>query len=167
MGGSSATRSHSCSDSFSRFNFEARRARTSSRSGWSFVDSSAPRQSARNSLSGPSFQTHPILRIGVRVCHCNSSGRRSQFLCRKLLDPLDNLSSESISVHPFHERCEIGRILCGKRLYSFQQQMEFFLIELPIKIQAEKIIAEGDLLRHLELLREVIPRSQLIARPSI
>ena len=57
-----------------------------------------------------------------------------------------------------HERCEIGWILCGKGFYPFQQQVEFFLIELPIKIQAEKIIAEGDLLRHLELLREVVSR---------
>ena len=45
--------------------------------------------------------------------------------------------------------------------------MEFFVVELPIKIQAQKIIAEGDLLRHLELLREVIRRGEVIACHSI
>ena len=120
-----------------------------------------------NFLASPSFQSRPILRVCVRVRHGDSSRRRSQFFCRQLLDPLNNVSSESILIHPLDERGEIGRIFCRKRFYSFQEQAEFFLVELPIKIQTEKIIAEGDLLRHLELLRKVIRGGEVIAFHSI
>ncbi|PYK25985.1 MAG: hypothetical protein DME52_07390 [Verrucomicrobia bacterium] len=66
-------------------------------------------------------------------------------------------------IHPVQERYEIGRIARSKRFHFFQQQPELFLIELPIKVQAEEIIAECDLRRHLELLRKVIRRAEIIA----
>src|SRR6266567_2646958 len=58
---------------------------------------------APHSFAGPSFQSRPILRFSVRVCHSNSGWRRIQFLCRKLLYPLNNLLGKFISIHPFYE----------------------------------------------------------------
>ena len=71
---------------------------------------------------------------------------------RQLVEPLQDIGSETIIIHPIHEEGEIGRIARGKWFYFLQQSCEFFLVELAIKVQAKQIIGESDLLRHLELL---------------
>src|SRR5262249_46632094 len=45
--------------------------------------------------------------------------------------------------------------------HSLEQLPEFFLIELPVKIQAEQVIAKHNIWRHLELLRKVICGSEV------
>ena len=40
---------------------------------------------------------------------------------------------------------------------------EIFLVELPIKVQTKEIIAERDLRRHLELLRKIVRRDEVVA----
>ena len=84
-------------------------------------------------------------------------------LGRQLVEPLQHFGSETIIIHPIHEEGEIERIARGKWFYFFQQSFEFFLVELAIKVQAEQVIGESDLLRHLELLGQRVGRVEITA----
>ncbi len=78
----------------------------------------------------------------------NSAGNLSLHLSISAVRPLRFIQSMS-------ER-EVGRIARRHRFHFFQKRGEFFLVELPVKIQTEKKIGEGDLLTHLQVLREAV-----------
>ena len=122
---------------------------------------------APGSCPRPSFQPRPILCCRVRVRHCDRRRRRIQLCCRQLVDPLHNVSSESVLIHPLDQRREIGGITCRKRFHSVEEPPEFFLVKLAVKIQTKQIIAERDIWRHLELLRKTIRSSEVMAFHSI
>ena len=109
------------------------------------------------------FQARPILHCCVRIRHGYRHRRRPQLRWRQLVDPLYTICCESVLIHPVDQRCDIGWIPRGKRFHSLEQLPEFFLIELPIKIQAEQVIAERNIGGHLELLRKAICGGEVIA----
>src|SRR5262249_40886705 len=114
------------------------------------------------SLNRPAFQARPILYSCISLGDCDRRRRRTESCCRQLVDPLYNVSSESVLIHPLDQRCKIRWITRRKRFHFLKQLPEFFLLELSIKIQAKQVIAECDLWRHLELLRKAICRGEVI-----
>ena len=50
----------------------------------------------------------------------------------------------------------------GDRFYLVEQSVEFFWIQFSIKLEAKKVIGEGDLWTHLQCLREFVSRVGLI-----
>src|SRR5262249_18751792 len=115
------------------------------------------------SSPGEASQERPILHCCISIRHRYRHGRGTQLCWRQLVDPIQNVYCESVVIHPVDQRCEIGCIPCGKRFHSLEQLPEFFFIELPVKIQAEQVIAERNIRRHLELFRKVIRGGEVIS----
>ena len=50
----------------------------------------------------------------------------------------------------------------GDRFYLVEQSVKFFWIQFSVKLEAKKVIGEGDLWTHLQCLREFVSRVGLI-----
>ena len=119
------------------------------------------------SAAGPAFQARPILHFDEGLRDWNRGRRNSGHFRRKFFAPFEHLRRPLVPIHPVHERSGIGGAACRNRFHFFQDGREFFLVEFPVEIQTKEKICEGDLLGHLQVLREAIGALEFVALDRI
>ena len=72
----------------------------------------APRSAAR-----PALETRPVVYPRIRLGNCDGNRRRINLVFRQFINPLNDLASEPVVVHPVHKRREVRRIARGKRFH--------------------------------------------------